>query len=116
MAFSSRDNTHWRPLFSGGVSVNNGEVKRPAPERRSSFLTTEELKEAVEIRKKALKSPDVELGSIARTAPALSSSPERSVPVVTDADVRPLQSRTSLLLTTCLCRDQRFQVCVTYWE
>ena len=85
---SPRDNTHWWRIYSGGVSVNNDEVKRPAPERRSSSLTTEELKEAVEIRKKALKSPDVDLGSIARTAPALSSSPERSVPVVTDADVR----------------------------
>ena len=34
------------------------------------------------------KLPDIDLGSIARSAPVLSSSPERSVPVVTDAEVR----------------------------
>ena len=46
------------------------------------------MKQGIEFRKKALKSPDVDLGSIARTAPALSTSPDRPVPIVAAADVR----------------------------
>ena len=61
---------------------------RPVPARRGSVLSDQEIREGMEVRRRALKSPDVDLGSIARSAPVLSSSPERSVPVVTDAEVR----------------------------
>ena len=46
------------------------------------------MKQGIEFRKKALKSPDLDLGSIARTAPALSTSPDRPAPIVAAADVR----------------------------
>ena len=66
----------------------NDQPERPAvPERRASSLSPEEVQQGIEFRKKALKSPDTDLGSIARTAPALSTSPKQPVPVVTDADV-----------------------------
>ena len=63
-------------------------VDRPGPPRRGSSLTPEEVQQGIAFRKKALKSPDTDLGSIARTAPVLSTSPSHPVPVVTDADVR----------------------------
>ena len=68
------------------------EDARPLPERRGSELTPEEVQQGLALRKNALKSPGVDLGSIARTAPALSTSPERPVPVVAGADVRRLRS------------------------
>ena len=34
----------------------------PVPERRASSLSQEEIQQGIEIRKKALKSPDVDLG------------------------------------------------------
>ena len=46
------------------------------------------MKQGIEFRKKALKSPDLDLGSIARTAPALSTSPDRPAPIVAAVDVR----------------------------
>ncbi|KAI0752589.1 hypothetical protein C8Q80DRAFT_1117971 [Daedaleopsis nitida] len=70
-----------------GVSINAqaGHERPPVPERRASSLSTEEVQQGIEFRKKALKSPETDLGSIARTAPALSSSPTEPVTVVTDA-------------------------------
>ncbi|KAJ8488581.1 hypothetical protein ONZ51_g3463 [Trametes cubensis] len=53
-----------------------------------SSLTPEEVQQGIEFRKKALKSPDVDLASIARTAPAISASPTQSTPVVSDADTK----------------------------
>ncbi|EIW53245.1 uncharacterized protein TRAVEDRAFT_60776 [Trametes versicolor FP-101664 SS1] len=72
---------------TGQVSVNS-DAERPPTERRGSSFTPEEIQQGIEIRKKALKSPDVDLGSIARTAPAISTSPSQSTPIVTDADNR----------------------------
>ena len=66
----------------------NERAERPKPERRGSSLSPEEVQQAIEVRKKALKSPDVDLGTIARTAPAISSSPTQPTSIVTDADVR----------------------------
>ena len=66
----------------------NDRAERPKPERRGSSLSPEEVQQAIEVRKKALKSPDVDLGTIARTAPAISSSPTQPTAIVTDADVR----------------------------
>ena len=91
-------------LQTGGVSVNNeAQPARPVPERRAPSLSAEEMKQGIEFRKKALKSAETDLGSIARTAPALSSSPPQPVSVVTDAQVRVMVSRIdrvfSLLLT-----------------
>lgn len=65
----------------------NDRSERPKPERRGSSLSPEEVQQAIEVRKKALKSPDVDLGTIARTAPAISSSPTQPTAIVTDADV-----------------------------
>ena len=65
----------------------NDRAERPKPERRGSSLSPEEVQQAIEVRKKALKSPDVDLGTIARTAPAISSSPTQPTSIVTDADV-----------------------------
>ncbi|TBU57912.1 hypothetical protein BD310DRAFT_928247 [Dichomitus squalens] len=70
---------------TSAVSVNN-DAERPAPQRRGSSLSPEEVQQGIEFRKKALKSPNTDLGSIARTAPALSTSPKYDVPVVTDAN------------------------------
>ena len=56
-------------------------------ERRGSALTAEEIKQGIEFRKKALKSPDTDLASIARTAPVLSTSPTHPIPIVSDANV-----------------------------
>ncbi|OSD01000.1 hypothetical protein PYCCODRAFT_1436782 [Trametes coccinea BRFM310] len=75
----------------GKVSVNEG-ADRPKTERRGSALTPEEIKEGIAFRKKALKSPDVDLASIARTAPAISSSPTHSTSIVSDADTNTLKT------------------------
>ncbi|RPD60668.1 hypothetical protein L226DRAFT_576721 [Lentinus tigrinus ALCF2SS1-7] len=69
-----------------GVSVNEAAEQRSVPGRRGSSLTPEEVQQGIEFRKKALKSPDVDLGSIARTAPAISTSPSQPTSIVTDAD------------------------------
>ena len=71
----------------------NRDAERPQTERRGSSLTPEEVQQGIEFRKKALKSPDVDLASIARTAPAISASPTQSTPVVSDADVSILHSQ-----------------------
>ncbi|KAI0695075.1 hypothetical protein C8T65DRAFT_709143 [Cerioporus squamosus] len=68
-----------------GVAVTD-RSERPAPERRNSPLSPDEVQQGIEFRKKALKSPDTDLGSIARTAPAISVSPTQPTPIVTDAD------------------------------
>ncbi|KAH9925008.1 uncharacterized protein BXZ73DRAFT_103386 [Epithele typhae] len=71
---------------SAGVSVNKhaeSAVPRPATERS---LSAEEFQQGIEIRKRALKSSDVDLGSIARTAPVVSTSPKQPVAIVSDAD------------------------------
>ena len=71
----------------------NNAAERPAvPERRASELSPEEVQQGIEFRKNALKSADVDLGSIARTAPALSTSPKQAVPIVADAEVRTYNS------------------------
>ncbi len=67
---------------ASGVAVKDRD-ERPAPEP----LSPEEVQQAIEFRKKALKSPDTDLRSIARTAPAVSVSPKQSTPIVPDADV-----------------------------
>ncbi|KAI0658072.1 hypothetical protein C8Q70DRAFT_1107001 [Cubamyces menziesii] len=72
---------------TGKASVNR-DAERPQTERRGSSLTPEEVQQGIEFRKKALKSPDVDLASIARTAPAISASPTQSTPVVSDADTK----------------------------
>ncbi|KAJ2981029.1 hypothetical protein NUW54_g10926 [Trametes sanguinea] len=74
------------------VSVNEG-ADRPKTERRGSALSPEEIKEGIAFRKKALKSPDVDLAAIARTAPAISSSPTQPTPIVSDADTKHLEDR-----------------------
>ncbi|PIL28843.1 hypothetical protein GSI_08889 [Ganoderma sinense ZZ0214-1] len=69
-----------------GSPTAKREAERPATERRGSALTAEEIKQGIEFRKKALKSPDTDLASIARTAPVLSTSPTHPVPIVSDAN------------------------------
>ncbi|KZT71535.1 hypothetical protein DAEQUDRAFT_724052 [Daedalea quercina L-15889] len=64
---------------------------RPATARRASQLTEEELQQALELRKKAAHSNDVDLGSIARSSAAVSHSPpNRAVPINTDANTTAL--------------------------
>ncbi|KAI0761347.1 hypothetical protein BD413DRAFT_617084 [Trametes elegans] len=76
---------------TGKVSVNH-DAERPKGERRGSDLSPEEIKQGIEFRKKALKSPDVDLGSIARTAPAISSSPNQPTTIATDADTNKVKT------------------------
>ncbi|CDO76135.1 hypothetical protein BN946_scf184332.g5 [Trametes cinnabarina] len=75
----------------GQVSVNES-ANRPRAERRGSELTPEEIKEGIAFRKKALKSPDADLTTIARTAPVISTSPTHPTPIVTDADTNTLKT------------------------
>ncbi|KAI8989002.1 hypothetical protein BD414DRAFT_415177 [Trametes punicea] len=70
-----------------GTSSQPSGPQRPTTERRPSELTPEEIKEGIAFRKKALKSPDADLTTIARTAPVISTSPTQPTPIVTDADV-----------------------------
>ncbi|KAH9848136.1 hypothetical protein C2E23DRAFT_845546 [Lenzites betulinus] len=72
---------------TGKVSVNT-DAEPPPAERRGSSFTPEDIQQGIEFRKNALKSPTVDLGSIARTAPAISTSPTQATPVVTDADTK----------------------------
>ncbi|KAI0366526.1 hypothetical protein BV20DRAFT_1115260 [Pilatotrama ljubarskyi] len=76
---------------TGQVSVNH-DAERPKTERRGSSLSPEEIQQGLEFRKKALKSPDVDLGAIARTAPAISTSPNQPTPIVTDADTNKMKT------------------------
>lgn len=56
-------------------------------QRRTSSLSEEELEQAREFRKKAMKGAYVDLASIARTSAAVSvSPPNRSIPITTDAE------------------------------
>ncbi|KAI0672157.1 hypothetical protein C8Q78DRAFT_1077719 [Trametes maxima] len=76
---------------TGKASVNH-DAERPKTERRGSSLTPEEVQQGLEFRKNALKSPFTDLGSIARTAPAISTSPSQSSPIVADADTDKLKT------------------------
>ncbi|CCL98260.1 uncharacterized protein FIBRA_00254 [Fibroporia radiculosa] len=71
--------------------------REPAPERpvqrRTSSLSEEELQQAREFRKRALKRENIDLASIARTSAAVSvSPPNRDVPIVTNAETSSLAS------------------------
>jgi len=69
-----------------GVDRSRETVERPHAARRTSSLSEEELQQAREFRKKALKSDNVDLASIARTSAAVSvSPPNRNIPI-TDAE------------------------------
>ncbi|KAG1819205.1 uncharacterized protein BJ212DRAFT_1344682 [Suillus subaureus] len=61
---------------------NNSVHKKPEPEKRANSFTEEERESARQIRKNALKAPDIDLSMIARTSSAASTSPStRSPPV-----------------------------------
>ncbi|PCH40924.1 hypothetical protein WOLCODRAFT_24360 [Wolfiporia cocos MD-104 SS10] len=76
-----------------GVDRSRESVERPTAARRTSSLTEEELMQAREFRKRALKSPDVDLSSIARTSAAVSvSPPNRNVPITADAETSTISS------------------------
>ncbi|EPS98775.1 hypothetical protein FOMPIDRAFT_1024506 [Fomitopsis schrenkii] len=67
-------------------------VERPTTGRRTSEFSEEQLKAALELRKKAARGNEVDLGSIARSSAAVSRSPpKRDVPITTgaSASIRP---------------------------
>ncbi|KDQ56676.1 hypothetical protein JAAARDRAFT_36166 [Jaapia argillacea MUCL 33604] len=73
----------------------NPERERPSLDRSPSSLNEEEIANAKQIRKNALKG-DVDLATIARTSVAVSTSPpNKTVPVARDADTSTLDSASS---------------------
>lgn len=99
------------------MNAQNERERAAVPERRASSLSPEEVQQGIEFRKKALKSPDVDLGSIARTAPALSTSPKQPTTIVTDAQVccPPLINGMTMTGSDCLIvADQRRPRRLTY--
>ncbi|KAI0088374.1 hypothetical protein BDY19DRAFT_950596 [Irpex rosettiformis] len=77
-------------IYDEEQDIEKSEANVPPQPRRESKssppLSEEEKSQAVEYRKKALKSPDLDLGAIARTSSAVSNhSPEPVIPVTSDA-------------------------------
>ncbi|TFY73660.1 hypothetical protein EWM64_g10353 [Hericium alpestre] len=71
-----------------GTSVSPAarEKAEKAARKRSPSVSEEEREQALNVRKNALKSgKEIDLGTIARTSRAVSSSPPKNVPIVTAA-------------------------------
>ncbi|EIN14589.1 hypothetical protein PUNSTDRAFT_49326 [Punctularia strigosozonata HHB-11173 SS5] len=67
-------------------------VERRAERASVSSLSQEERDNAVKFRKNALKADGIDLGSIARTSAAVSTSPpNQSIPITNDADTSKLK-------------------------
>ncbi|KAF7795710.1 hypothetical protein EIP86_006875 [Pleurotus ostreatoroseus] len=83
-----------RPYFSRGLDFSRAastpaQPTRPTAEMRrtsSASVTEEDREKALQFRKNAFKSPDVDLAAIARTSSAVSTSPPSTTVVVSDAD------------------------------
>ncbi|KAI0732817.1 hypothetical protein C8Q72DRAFT_881746 [Fomitopsis betulina] len=71
-------------IVQQGRQVPAENAERPTTGRRTSELSEEEFTAALELRKKAARGNEVDLGSIARSSAAVSRSPpNRDVPIAT---------------------------------
>ncbi|KAJ3555816.1 hypothetical protein NM688_g2365 [Phlebia brevispora] len=75
--------------YDRDVEQTEAQPPRPKAETRrksSASVTDEDREKALQFRKNALKSPNVDLASIARTSAAVSTSPPSATPVMSAAD------------------------------
>ncbi|EIW79620.1 hypothetical protein CONPUDRAFT_137915 [Coniophora puteana RWD-64-598 SS2] len=77
--------------FENATGVKPEAPEKPDLQRKDGSFTEEERETARKFRKNILKGQDVDLSAIARTSPAVSTSPPTTSPIVRDADTKTMK-------------------------